>query len=56
MPRFDPLANFFIYKMNGIYALANIRGGGCVPIVTKIAKTVAFHFLGNSVRNGTNRE
>jgi prolyl oligopeptidase len=28
MPSYDPLAAFFINNLNGVYALANIRGGG----------------------------
>jgi hypothetical protein len=27
-PSYDPLAAFFINNLNGVYALANIRGGG----------------------------
>ncbi len=27
-PSYDPLASFFINNLNGVYALANIRGGG----------------------------
>ena len=30
MPRFDPLAIFFINNLDGIYAPVNLRGGGLV--------------------------
>ena len=40
-PSFDPLGTFFIKNLNGIYAVANIRGGGYVIPSIFANKTMA---------------